>query len=71
MKNLNDLKQKIVGFKNFCKFIQNNKFIISTGKLSEYYCSLLFDIELKDKPNFFYTGLNPSATGEICMVKPL
>jgi hypothetical protein len=58
MKNLNDLKQQITDFKNFCDFIRNYQSIISTGRLSEYYCSLLFDIELNGNPNSPYDGVD-------------
>jgi len=58
MKNINDLKQKIGNFSDFSEFIKNNKLIISTGKLSEYYCKLLFDIRLNNKPNDLYDGVD-------------
>ncbi|MEN6624295.1 MAG: hypothetical protein ABFD50_22450 [Smithella sp.] len=56
IKNLNDLKSNISDFENFCKFIKENKFMISTGKLSEYYCHLLFNIKIKKKSNALYDG---------------
>ena len=52
------MKQKIDNFSDFSEFIKNNKLIISTGKLSEYYCILLFDIMLNKKPNDSYDGVD-------------
>jgi len=59
MKNINDLKL-IIGsdFFDFSEFIKKYEFIISTGKLSEYYCSLMFDITLNTKSNDFYDGVD-------------
>lgn len=58
MKNISYLKQKISNFSDFSEFIKINRFIISTGKLSEYYCKLLFGIKLKEKPNDLYDGVD-------------
>jgi hypothetical protein len=53
-----DLKKSIPDFLKFCNFIKKHKQIIDTGKLSEWYCKLLFNLRLSDKPNSSYDAID-------------
>ena len=54
LKNENDLKKKIPDFVKFCRFLKKHEYIIDTGRLSEWYCKILFNLKLSSKSNELY-----------------
>ena len=51
MKTQNDLIKLIPDFKAFCNFLISHPHAISKGGIAEYYCCLLFNLELSLKIN--------------------
>jgi hypothetical protein len=51
MKTQNDLIKLIPDFKVFCNFLISHPHAISKGGIAEYYCKLLFNLELSSKIN--------------------
>jgi len=58
MKTQRDLIKLIPDFDNFCNFLISYPHAISKGGIAEYYCSLLFNLELPLKPNEDYDAID-------------
>ncbi|OGD95513.1 hypothetical protein A3F57_03205 [Candidatus Roizmanbacteria bacterium RIFCSPHIGHO2_12_FULL_36_11] len=57
MKNQSDLEKLIPDFEDFKKVLWSYKNIIDTGKLTEYYCSILFGLTLTTPRNYYFDAL--------------
>jgi len=51
MKTQSDLGKLIPHFKVFCNFLINHPRVIDKGRIAEYYCELLFNLDLQPKIN--------------------
>lgn len=51
MKNIKDLKKAVSDFDKLKYFLSKYKNIVDSGRLSEFWCARLFNLELSEKTN--------------------